>query len=59
MKYKIAVLFSSGFVLFSVKMRIKNVLMNKEVQKKVIFSNIKKVFYDTPVTEASENSIAS
>jgi hypothetical protein len=64
MKYKIAVFFSLIFLLLSCKNdNQKRIAENKkEMQKReVIFKNIEKgwVFYDTPVTEASEKSIAS
>jgi hypothetical protein len=64
MKYKIAVFFSLVFLLLSCKNdNQKRIAENKkEMQKReVIFKNIEKgwVFYDTPVTEASEKSIAS
>ena len=64
MKYKLAICCSLIFVLFSCKNEDqKRIAENrKEVQKKeVILSNIQKgwIFYDTPVTEASENSLSS
>jgi len=64
MKYKIAVFFSLVFLLLSCKNdNQKRIAENKKEMKKreVIFKNIEKgwVFYDTPVTEASEKSIAS
>ena len=64
MKYKIAVFFSLVFLFLSCKNdNEKRIAENKkEMQKReVIFKNIEKgwVFYDTPVTEASEKSIAS
>lgn len=64
MKYKIAVFFSLVFLLLSCKNdNQKRIAENKkEMQRReVIFTNIEKgwVFYDTPVTEASEKSIAS
>ena len=64
MKYKIAVFFSLVFLVLSCKNdNQKRIAENKkEMQKReVIFKNIEKgwVFYDTPVTEASEKSIAS
>lgn len=64
MKYKLAVCCSLILVLFSCKNEDqKRIAENrKEVQKKeVILSNIQKgwIFYDTPVTEASENSLSS
>jgi hypothetical protein len=59
MKYKIAVLFSSGFVLFSVKMTIKKRIYEQRDTKKSHIANIQKVLYDEPVTEAGEKSIAS
>jgi hypothetical protein len=64
MKYKIAIFFSLIFIVFSCKNEDqKRIAENKkELQKReVIFSNIEKgwVFYDTPVTEASEKSIAT
>lgn len=64
MKYKIAVFFSLVFLFLSCKNdNQKRISENKkEMQRReVIFKNIEKgwVFYDTPVTEASEKSIAS
>lgn len=64
MKYKLAVWCSLILVLFACKNEDqKRVAENrKEVQKKeVILTNIQKgwIFYDTPVTEASENSLSS
>ena len=64
MKYKLAVCCSLILVLFSCKNEDqKRYAENrKEVQKKeVILSNLQKgwIFYDTPVTEASENSLSS
>ena len=64
MKYNLAVFFSLIFLLLSCKNdNEKRIVENKkEIQKReVIFTNIQKgwVFYDTPVTEASEKSIAS
>ncbi|TDE55097.1 hypothetical protein [Flavobacterium sp. GT3P67] len=64
MKYKIAVFFSLVFLLLSCKNdNQKRIAENKkEMQRReVIFTNIEKgwVFYDTPVTEASEKSIVS
>ncbi|WP_073354492.1 hypothetical protein [Flavobacterium xanthum] len=64
MKYKFAVFFSLVFLLFSCKNEDeKRIAENKkEIQRReIIFTNIQKgwVFYDTPVTEASENSIAT
>ena len=64
MKYKLAVCCSLILVLFSCKNEDqKRIAENrKEVQRKeVILSNIQKgwIFYDTPVTEASENSLSS
>ncbi|MFV8351485.1 hypothetical protein [Flavobacterium sp. XS2P14] len=64
MKYKLAVCCSLILVLFSCKNEEEKRFAEnrKEVQKKeVILSNIQKgwVFYDTPVTEASENSLSS
>lgn len=64
MKYNLAVFFSLIFLLLSCKNdNEKRIVENKkEIQKReVIFTNIEKgwVFYDTPVTEAAEKSIAS
>ena len=64
MKYKLAVCCSLILVLFSCKNEDQKRFAEnrKEVQKKeVILSNIQKgwIFYDTPVTEASENSLSS
>jgi len=64
MKYKLAVCCSLILVLFSCKNEDqKRIAENrKEVHRKeVILSNIQKgwIFYDTPVTEASENSLSS
>lgn len=64
MKYKIAIFFSLVFVLLSCKNdNQKRIAENKkEMQKReVILKNIEKgwVFYDAPVTEASEKSIES
>ncbi|MFV8269146.1 hypothetical protein ACNQGP_04310 [Flavobacterium sp. GT2N3] len=64
MKYKIIVFFSLVFLLLSCKNdNQKRMAENKkEMQKReVIFKNVEKgwVFYDTPVTEASEKSIAT
>jgi len=64
MKYKLAVYCSLILVLFSCKNEDQKRFAEnrKEVQKKeVILSNIQKgwIFYDTPVTEASENSLSS
>ena len=64
MKYNLAVFFSLIFLLLSCKNdNEKRIVENKkEIQKReVIFTNIQKgwVFYDTPVTEAAEKSIAS
>ncbi len=64
MKYKLAVCCSLILVLFSCKNDDQKRFAEnrKEVQKKeVILSNIQKgwIFYDTPVTEASENSLSS
>lgn len=64
MKYNLAVCFSLIFLLLSCKNdNEKRIVENKkEIQKReVILSNIQKgwVFYDTPVTEAAEKSIAS
>lgn len=64
MKYKLAVCCSLILVLFSCKNEDQKRFAEnrKEVQKKeVILTNIQKgwVFYDTPVTEASENSLSS
>ncbi|MFV8331725.1 hypothetical protein [Flavobacterium sp. GSP14] len=64
MKYKLAVCCSLILVLFSCKNEDQKRFAEnrKEVQKKeVILKNIQKgwIFYDTPVTEASENSLSS
>lgn len=64
MKYNIAVFFSMIFILFSCQNdNQKRIAENKKEIKKreIIFKNIEKgwVFYDTPVTEASEASIAT
>lgn len=64
MKYKIIVFFSLVFILLSCEdNNQKRIAENKkEMQKReVIFKNIEKswVFYDTPVTEASEKSLGS
>lgn len=64
MKYKLAVCCSLILVLFSCKNEDQKRFAEnrKEVQKKeVILTNIQKgwIFYDTPVTEASENSLSS
>jgi hypothetical protein len=64
MKYKIAVFFSMIFILFSCQNDNQKRLAEnkKEIKKReIIFKNIEKgwVFYDTPITEASEASIAS
>lgn len=64
MKYRVIVFFFLVFLLMSCKNdNQKRIAENKkEMQKReVIFKNIEKgwVFYDTPVTEASEKSIAS
>ena len=64
MKYKIAVFFLLAFILFSCQNDNQKRLAEnkKEIKKReIIFKNIEKgwVFYDTPITEASEKSIAS
>lgn len=64
MKYNIAVFFSLIFVLLSCKNdNEKRIAENKKERQKreVILTNIQKgwVFYDTPVTESSEKSIAT
>lgn len=64
MKYNIAVFFSLVFILFSCQNdNQKRIAENKKEIKKreIIFKNIEKgwVFYDTPITEASEKSIAT
>jgi hypothetical protein len=62
MKYKLAVCCSLILVLFSCKTRIKNALLKtgRGTEKEVILTNTKGwIFYDTPVTEASENSLSS
>lgn len=64
MKYNIAVFFSLVFILFSCQNdNQKRIAENKKEIKKreIIFKNIDKgwVFYDTPITEASEKSIAT
>lgn len=64
MKYNLAVFFSLIFLLLSCKDdNQKRIAENeKEIQRReIIFTNVQKgwVFYDTPVTEASENSIAT
>ncbi|MFV8374944.1 hypothetical protein [Flavobacterium sp. LB1P62] len=64
MKYNIAVFFSLVFALFSCQNdNQKRIAENKKEIKKreIIFKNIEKgwVFYDTPITEASEKSIAT
>nr|WP_314896626.1 hypothetical protein [uncultured Flavobacterium sp.] len=64
MKYNIAVFFSLAFILFSCQNdNQKRIAENKKEIKKreIIFKNIEKgwVFYDTPITEASEKSIAT
>ncbi|MFV8356631.1 hypothetical protein ACNQGB_10665 [Flavobacterium sp. XS1P32] len=64
MKYKLAVCCSLILVLFSCKNEDQKRFAEnrKEVQKKeVILTNIQKgwIFYDTPVTVASENSLSS
>lgn len=64
MKYKLAVCCTLILVLFSCKNEDQKRFAEnrKEVQKKeVILTNIQKgwIFYDTPVTEASENSLSS
>ena len=64
MKYKIVVFFSLVFLSLSCQdNNQKRIAENKKAMEKreIIFTNIEKgwVFYDTPVTEASEKSIAS
>lgn len=64
MKYKTVIFFALALLLFSCQDNNQKRLSEnkKEMQKReVIFKNIEKgwVFYDTPVTEASEKSIAS
>ena len=64
MKYNLAVFFSLVFVFLSCKNDDQKRLAEnkKETQKReAIFTNIQKgwVFYDTPVTEASENNMAT
>ena len=64
MKYNLAVFFSLIFFLLSCKDdNQKRIAENeKEIQRReIIFTNVQKgwVFYDTPVTEASENSLAT
>lgn len=64
MKYNLAVFFSLIFLLLSCKDdNQKRIVENKkEIQRReIIFTNVQKgwVFYDTPVTEASENSLAT
>lgn len=64
MKYKLAVCCSLILVLFSCKNEDqKRVAENKKevLKREVILTNIQKgwVFYDSPVTEASENSLSS
>ncbi len=64
MKYNIVVFFSLVFILFSCQNdNQKRIAENKKEIKKreIIFKNIDKgwVFYDTPITEASEKSIAT
>jgi hypothetical protein len=64
MKYNLAVFFSLIFLLLSCKDdNQKRIAENeKEIQRReIIFTNVQKgwVFYDTPVTEASENSVAT
>ncbi|MFV5687486.1 hypothetical protein ACM55M_02535 [Flavobacterium sp. ZT3R25] len=64
MKYNIAIFFFLIFILFSCKNdNQKRIAENKKEIKKreIIFKNIEKgwVFYDTPITEASEKSIAT
>jgi hypothetical protein len=64
MKYNLAVFFSLIFLLLSCKDDDqKRIAENeKEIQRReIIFTNVQKgwVFYDTPVTEASENSVAT
>ena len=64
MKYNIAIFFFLIFILFSCKNDNQKRLAEnkKEIKKReIIFKNIEKgwVFYDTPITEASEKSIAT
>lgn len=64
MKYNLAVFFSLIFLLLSCKDdNQKRIAENeKEIQRReIIFTNVQKgwVFYDTPVTEASEKSVAT
>lgn len=64
MKYNLAVFFSLIFLLLSCKDDDqKRIAENeKEIQRReIIFTNVQKgwVFYDTPVTEASEKSVAT
>ncbi|MFV5690685.1 hypothetical protein ACM55K_01525 [Flavobacterium sp. LT1R49] len=64
MKYNITIFFFLIFILFSCKNdNQKRIAENKKEIKKreIIFKNIEKgwVFYDTPITEASEKSIAT
>ncbi|TRX02175.1 hypothetical protein [Flavobacterium gawalongense] len=64
MKYNITVFLSLIFILFSCQNdNQKRIAENKKEIKKreIIFKNIEKrwVFYDTPITEASEKSIAT
>lgn len=64
MKYKTALFFALAFLLFSCQDNNQKRLSEnkKEMQRReIIFKNIEKgwVFYDTPVTEASEKSLAT
>jgi hypothetical protein len=61
MKYKLAVCCSLILVLFSCKDQKRFAENRKEVQKKSFYFKHTKgwIFYDTPVTEASENSLSS
>ncbi|RTZ02412.1 hypothetical protein EKM02_02560 [Flavobacterium sp. RSP49] len=64
MKYKTALFFALAFLLFSCQDNNQKRLAEnkKEMQRReIIFKNIEKgwVFYDTPVTEASEKSLAT
>ncbi|RTZ07952.1 hypothetical protein EKL98_01125 [Flavobacterium bomense] len=64
MKYKTAIFFALALLLFSCQDNNQKRLSEnkKEMQRReIIFKNIEKgwVFYDTPVTEASEKSLAT
>ncbi|WP_091258657.1 hypothetical protein [Flavobacterium omnivorum] len=64
MKYNLAVFFSLIFLLLSCKDdNQKRIAENEKAiqRREIIFTNVQKgwVFYDTPVTEASENSVAT